>query len=45
MACYCKWWDCTLEQVDEHQHDQCVTNGRDCVQCMEQADEEEDAGK
>lgn len=45
MAFFCKWWNCPLEQVDEHQHDQCEADGRNCVRCMEQADEEEDAGQ
>ena len=41
MAFYCKWWDCPLEQVTEHQHEECQRDGMDCVQCMEQADEAE----
>lgn len=45
MAFFCKWWNCPLEQVDEHQSEQCEKDGRTCVRCMEQADEEAENGK
>jgi hypothetical protein len=41
MPFYCKWWDCQLEQVSEHQQADCEKNGMTCQQCMEQADDEE----
>lgn len=43
MPFYCKWWDCPLEDVSEHQQEECQKNGMNCVQCMEQADAEETA--
>lgn len=43
MSFYCKWWDCPLEEVTEHQDEECQKNGMDCARCMEQADEEESA--
>ena len=41
MAFYCKWWDCPLELVAEHQQEDCERNGMDCQRCMEQAEEDE----
>lgn len=41
MPFYCKWWDCLLEDVAEHQQVDCEKNGKTCLQCMEQADAEE----
>lgn len=43
MPFYCKWWDCPLEDVSEHQAADCERNGKACLQCMEQADAEETA--
>ena len=40
MSFYCKWWDCPLEDVTEHQQADCKKAGVDCLQCMEQADAE-----
>lgn len=42
MSFYCKWWDCPLEDVSEYQSADCEKNGKTCLQCMEQADDEED---
>lgn len=33
---FCKWWDCPLAQVSEHQQESCERNGMDCQKCMEQ---------
>ena len=41
MSFYCKWWDCPLEDVSEHQSADCERDGKTCLQCMEQADAEE----
>ena len=41
MSFYCKYWDCSLEQVDEHQQEICTKHGMSCEQCMKQADDEE----
>lgn len=38
---FCKWWDCPLEQVSEHQQEDCERDGMDCQKCMKQADEED----
>lgn len=35
---FCSWWNCPLEDVAEHQQADCEKHGRDCFDCMEQAD-------
>lgn len=40
MSFYYKYWDCPLEQVAEHQQENCAKHGMSCEQCMKQADED-----
>lgn len=30
---YCKWYDKQLEDVTEHEQEQCKENGQDCEEC------------
>ena len=41
MAFHCEYWNCSLDDVSEHQSDVCLRDGRTCEDCMVEADNEE----
>lgn len=32
---YCRWYEKRLEDVAEHEQEQCYENGQDCMNCPE----------
>ena len=40
MSFYCEYWNRFLEDVSEHQQEQCFGQGMCCEECMRRADEE-----
>lgn len=32
---FCEWWDKCLEDVTEHEQEECEKNGQNCLDCIE----------
>lgn len=45
MSAYCRWYEKNMENVTEHEQEQCEEIGRDCKECEDRVDKENNVEK